>query len=117
VTQVKRSATTVRAQTAEERRRAQRVMLRMPVNIHVAGKVEPMQGMTHTVNANGGMVILSEGLPMGTKITVENPKTQNRVEGHVVRPPQLNAEGSLVPIEFNAAAPNFWGVFFPPAAN
>jgi hypothetical protein len=115
--QVKRSASTTRPQTAEERRRAQRVLLRMAVLIHLPGKASPLHGFTHTVSANGAMIILPEGLPNGTKLSIENPKTLNRVEAHVVRPPLLNAEGSLVPIEFNAPAPQFWNIFFPPAPN
>jgi hypothetical protein len=115
--QVKRSATTVRPQTNEERRRAQRVLLRMPVLIHLPGKTNPIQGFTHTVSATGAMIILAEGLPSGTKLAIENPKTQKRVEAHVVRPPQMNPEGSLVPIEFSAPAPQFWNIFFPPSTN
>jgi len=113
--QVKRSATTVRPQTNEERRRAQRVLLRMPVLVHLPGKTNPIQGFTHTVSASGAMIILAEGLPSGSKLAIENPKTQKRVEAHVVRPPQMNPEGSLVPIEFTAPAPQFWNIFFPPS--
>jgi hypothetical protein len=112
--QVKRSAHTARPQTAEERRRAQRVLLKMPVLVHLPGKTKPVHGFTHTVSANGAMIILPEGLPAGTKISIENAKTQKKVEAHVVRPPQLNAEGSLIPIEFTAPAPQFWNIFFPP---
>lgn len=115
--QVKRSANTARPQTNEERRRAQRVLLRMPVLIHLPGKTNPINGFTHTVSATGAMVILAEGLPTGTKVSIENPKTQKKVEAHVVRPPQMNAEGSLVPMEFNASAPQFWNIFFPPSTN
>jgi hypothetical protein len=104
-----------RQPTAEERRRAQRVLVRMPVVIHVAGKV--LQGNTHTVSAGGAMVILKEGISEGTKVTVENPATQNKVEGKVVRPPQMNQEGSLVPVEFATPSPTFWNIFFPPFAN
>lgn len=105
-----------RQPTAEERRRAQRVLLRMAVVIHVAGK-PPISGFTHTVSASGAMVVLPEGLPEGTKVTVENPKTQGRVEARVVRPPQMNSEGSLVPVEFLAPSPTFWNIFFPPSVN
>jgi PilZ domain len=115
--QVKRSGTTVRPQTNEERRRAQRVLLRMPVLIYLPGKTNPIQGYTHTVSASGAMIILAEGLPSGTKLAIENPKTQKRVEAHVVRPPQMNPEGSLVPIEFTAPSPQFWNIFFPPNSN
>jgi hypothetical protein len=115
--QVKRSGTSVRPQTNEERRRAQRVLLRMPVLIYLPGKTNPIQGYTHTVSASGAMIILAEGLPSGTKLAIENPKTQKRVEAHVVRPPQMNPEGSLVPIEFTAPSPQFWNIFFPPNSN
>jgi PilZ domain len=106
-----------RQPTAEERRRAQRVLLRMPVLAHLKGKDKPVEGITHTVSATGGMIILREGLESGTKFTLENPKTQERVEVHVVRPAQLNQEGSLVPVEFVTPAPKFWGIFFPPSVN
>jgi hypothetical protein len=115
--QVKRSGAIARPQTAEERRRAQRVLLRMAVLIHVPGKANPLHGFTHTVSASGAMIILPEGIPTGTKLSIENPKTQKKVDAHVVRPPQLNAEGSLVPIEFTTPSPQFWNIFFPPATN
>lgn len=111
------SRTTVsRPPTAEERRRSQRVLVRMPVLIHVAGK-ESLQGNTHTVSAGGAMVILKEGLSEGTKVTVENPATKMKVDAKVVRPPQMNQEGSLVPVEFVTPSPTFWNIFFPPFAN
>jgi hypothetical protein len=106
-----------RQPTAEERRRAQRVLLRMRVLVHLAGKPEPLEGHTHTVSASGAMIILHEGLSQGTKFILENPKTQQKVEVNVVRSPQMNQEGSLVPIEFLSAAPQFWNIFFPPNIN
>ena len=106
----------VRQPTAEERRRSQRVLVRMPVVIHVVGK-PAQQGNTHTVSAGGAMVILKEGIGEGTKVTVENPITKNKVEAKVVRPPQMNQEGSLVPLEFVTPSPTFWNIFFPPNAN
>jgi hypothetical protein len=104
-----------RQPTAEERRRSQRVLVRMPVIVHVAGKA--LQGNTHTVSAGGAMVILKEGLSEGTKVTVENPATKAKVEAKVVRPPQMNQEGSLVPVEFATPSPTFWNIFFPPFTN
>ena len=113
---VKRGAAVARPQTAEERRRAQRVLLKMPVIVHIPGKTTPLHGFTHTVSASGAMIVLPEGIPRGTKLSVENPKTQKKVEAHVVRPPQLNADGSLVPVEFTTPSPQFWNIFFPPNA-
>ena len=106
-----------RQPTAEERRRAQRVLLRMPVVIHVAKNPEPMHGFTHTVSASGAMLILPEGFAQGTKFILENPRTQQRVEVNVVRPPQMNQEGSLLPVEFLSPAPQFWNIIFPPNTN
>jgi PilZ domain-containing protein len=106
-----------RQPTAEERRRAQRVLLKMPVVVHLANNPKPIDGFTHTVSATGAMIIVREGIPQGTKFILENPKTQQKVEVNVVRPPQMNQEGSLVPVEFLAAAPLFWNIVFPPNAN
>ena len=106
-----------RQPTAEERRRAQRVLLRMAILVHVAGKPEPMKGFTHTVSATGAMIILPEGFAQGTKFTIENPKSQQKVEVNVVRPGQMNQEGSLLPIEFLTPAPLFWNIVFPPNVN
>jgi hypothetical protein len=106
-----------RQPTAEERRRAQRVLLRMRILVHIPGKASVIEGFTHTVSATGAMIILPEGFAQGTKFTLENPKTQQRVEVNVVRPSQLNQEGALLPIEFLSPAPHFWNVFFPPNVN
>jgi len=103
--------------TSEERRRAQRVLLRVPIRIKVAGKTQAIEGATHTVSAMGALLALAEPLPQGTKITIENVTTQRQVDAHVPRPPQSTSEGSLVPIEFTVPAPNFWNVFFPPVIN
>ena len=62
---IKRTATgtTTRAQTAEERRRAQRVMLRVTIEVRVEGKVDPIRATTLTVSENGGMLVMADGLP------------------------------------------------------
>jgi len=92
-------------------------MLKMSVNIIVAGKTEPIQGATHTVSQNGAMIVLPQPLDEGTKLTIENTKTQKTVEARVVRPSQGTHEGVLVPVEFLVASPHFWNVFFPPVVN
>jgi hypothetical protein len=106
-----------RPPTAEERRRAQRVLLRMPVHVHIEGKAEPVRGITHTVSENGGLIVLPDPLTVGTKVTIENQKTQKTVEAKVARPPQISGEGSLIPLEFLSPAPGFWGIVFPPTVN
>ena len=103
--------------TAEERRRAQRVLLKMRVLVHVAGKPNPITGSTHTVSENGAMLIRPERLPEGTKISIEKPKSQKTVEARVVRPPQTSHDGAQVPVEFLSPSPSFWNIFFPPVIN
>jgi hypothetical protein len=103
--------------TSEERRRAQRVLLKIPVRVHVTGKTQILEGSTHTVSANGGLIVIPEALAQGTKITIENIRTQKTVEATVVRPPQFSPDGSMIPVEFGAVAPNFWNIFFPPVVN
>jgi len=106
-----------RPMTSEERRRAQRVLLRIAVKVHVTGKPLVLDGFTHTVSANGALIIVSEPLAQGTKISIENVRAQKTVEATVVRPPQFNGDGSLIPVEFGAVSPNFWNIFFPPVVN
>jgi PilZ domain len=106
-----------RPMTSEERRRAQRVLLRVPVKLIVAGKKSEIVGATHTVSATGALILLPEALAQGTKLTLENATTKKTIEAHVARPPQFSPDGSLVPIEFSEPAPNFWNVFFPPVVN
>ena len=101
----------------EERRRSQRVMLRMPVILHVPGKQNSINAMTVAVNELGAMLVLSEPLPLGTKLIVENPKSQKRLGASVTRAPQASSEGSLVPVEFASRAPAFWNIFFPPSGS
>jgi PilZ domain len=106
-----------RPPTSEERRRAQRVLLRMPVLLHLPNRPEPVSAQTHTVSQNGAMILSPEALAEGTVIALENPRSQKRVDARVVRPPQMAQDGSLVPVEFTTPSPTFWAVFFPPAFN
>lgn len=109
------TAATNRASMSEERRRTQRVLLRVPVIIHLPGK-PPVQGNTHTVSAGGATIILKDTINEGTILRIENPATKTQIEGKVVRPPQLATDGVLVPIEFTTPSPTFWNIFFPPSA-
>jgi len=114
--QVKRG-NTVRNLTAEERRRAQRVLLRINVEIQLEGRSGVIEGQTHTISENGAMLVLSDVLPENTKLSIENPRTQKKVNARVVRQGQMTSEGALVPVEFLSPAPAFWSVFFPPTVN
>jgi len=56
-THVKRSPNAARPQTAEERRRAQRVLLRMPILVRLTGKANPLSAVMLTVAGVVGGVL------------------------------------------------------------
>jgi len=94
-----------------------RSLRRIPVLLHIPNQADPVKAETHTVSQTGAMLLVREGFPAGAKFTLEHPPTKNRVEVRIVRTAQLSQGGSLQPVEFLTPAPNFWGVFFPPALN
>lgn len=100
----------------EERRRSQRVLLRVRACIHVAlhGQLTTIDTTTLSVNDNGALIILKQSLPLETRLVLEHAGTKERVACKVSRPSREIAEGFQVPIEFDGPAPNFWGIAFPP---
>ncbi|MGA7854310.1 MAG: PilZ domain-containing protein [Candidatus Acidiferrales bacterium] len=105
------------ALAGEERRRSQRVLLRVRANIHVAlhGTPTTFDTTTLSVNSHGAMIILKQGLPADTRLVLEHCGTKERVACKVVRPSREIPEGFQIPIEFDSPAPNFWGIAFPPS--
>ena len=84
----------------------------MPVVLHIPNRAEPMKAETHTVSQNGAMILVPEAIGEGTKLSLENPRNQKRVDARVVRPPQLAQGGSLVPVEFTDAVADVLGGIF-----
>jgi hypothetical protein len=101
----------------DERRRSQRVLLRIRASIHVAlqGQAETFDVATLSVNPHGAVVVMKQSLPLETRLVLEHNGTKERVGCKVVRPPREMPEGFHVPIEFDAPAPDFWRIDFPPA--
>lgn len=102
------------ASLLEERRRNQRVMLRMPVLLHLTGREEALKVMTVAVSEVGAMLVVQDSLPEGTRLVVENPRSQKRLGATITRAPQKTAEGFMLPVEFAERAAGFWDVVFPP---
>jgi hypothetical protein len=101
----------------EERRRSQRVLLRVRAQIHVAleGKATTFDVLTLNVNSHGALVVMKRFLASGTRLVLENSSTRERVACKVARQPRESSEGFQVPIEFDSPAPHFWRIAFPPA--
>lgn len=106
-----------RLSSGEERRRSQRVLLRVRAQIHVAleGKATTFDVLTLNVNPHGALVVMDKSLASGTRLVLENTTTRERVACKVVRHPRESAEGFQVPLEFDSSAPRFWRIAFPPA--
>lgn len=100
----------------EERRRSQRVMIRVPVTLSTAdnGQAVKVQAHTVAVNIHGAMVVCKRSFDAETKLEVMNDRTGERAASRVTRAPRESAEGFLIPVEFLDPSPKFWQITFPP---
>jgi hypothetical protein len=100
-----------------DRRRSERVMLRMRITViaeDTEHKRQQREALTQVVNAHGGLMKMQVELYVGQPMLLLNP--QNKVEQscRVVRVDDT-AEGDFaVAFEFDNPNPKFWPVVFPP---
>ncbi len=101
----------------EERRRSQRVIIRIPVTLEMTLSGQKVTVTAHTVavNIHGAMVLCSRSIDAEVKVEIENDRTRERTPARVTRTPRESAEGYLIPLEFSQPAPAFWQITFPPS--
>jgi hypothetical protein len=101
----------------EERRRSQRVIIRVPVTLLVTENGQAMKISAHTVavNIHGAMVVSPRSLDADTSLELVNGRTDEKVASRVTRATRESAEGFLIPLEFTSPSPNFWQITFPPS--
>lgn len=101
----------------EDRRRSQRVMIRVPVTILSTENGQPVRttGKTIEVNTHGAMVACARSFDSNATLEVVNEQTGEKIASRVTRSPREAAEGFLVPVEFTSPSNNFWQITFPPA--
>lgn len=101
----------------EERRRDQRVLLRIRALVHVAiqGPATTLEADTLSVNPKGAVVVIKRNLPPETRLVIEHRGTKERAACKVVRPAKEMPEGFHTAVEFDPPVTNFWKVAFPPA--
>jgi hypothetical protein len=101
----------------EERRRSQRVIIRVPVALVVTQNDKTTRISAHTVavNIHGAMVVSPRTLDADAVLEIVNGRTDEKIGCRVTRAPRESAEGFLIPIEFTSASPNFWQISFPPS--
>ena len=102
----------------EERRRSQRVLIRIPVTLSYTAKERPVTipAETIAVNDHGALIVCARLLPAGAKLELLNNRSGQRRNCRVTRASRQTSEGFEVPVEFDAPAKGFWPVSFPPAA-
>jgi hypothetical protein len=101
----------------EDRRRSQRVIIRVPVTLLVTENGKDLKIAAHTVavNIHGAMVVCPRSLEADMNLEVVNERTNEKAVSRVTRSPRESAEGFLIPVEFTSPSPNFWQITFPPA--
>jgi hypothetical protein len=111
-------AVTVEEKTGAERRRSQRVALRIPVVvIGTDAHGKPFGEVTHTVivNAHGALIELKAELNDNDRVLLRNKASGQREPCKVVWFRKGEQGGNnTVGLEFTIPAPQFWGVQFPP---
>ena len=117
VTAASLTATPVKPAIAnQDRKHGQRVLLRIRASIQVVlqGKPTILEAATLSVTPQGALVVTNRSLPVETHLVLEHAGTRQRVDCKVARPPRETAEGFHIPLEFEAPAPGFWKIDFPP---
>lgn len=102
---------------AHNRRRSQRVLLRMPIQVIVRGtgtRHVSEDTFTSSVNAHGALIYLSQNVEAGQKIIIKSMQTEEEQFVRVVRSNPVPEGKFEVAIEFLRPAPKFWRIAFPP---
>jgi hypothetical protein len=101
----------------DDRRRSQRVMMRVSVIIRYSldGKEMSLRAHTVAVNVHGAMICAAASIPAETPLDLEHKMTRERIAGRVTRQAQQSPDGFLIPVEFVSPSANFWRISFPPA--
>jgi hypothetical protein len=102
---------------ARKMRRSRRVALQVAILVYEPG-TENRSVVDDTfavmVNKHGAMIALSRNVQNGQLLLVINKKTKESKECRVAHIGPTQGEKRWVGIEFTQAAPEFWGISFPP---
>ena len=102
---------------AHEQRRSQRVMLQMPVLIHIHmpdGRHLRQDGFTLVVNAHGCLLAMETKPEVGQRMMLVNPKSGVEQSGTVTCAQKSRDGGYAVAFEFDSSTPQLWSLMFPP---
>jgi hypothetical protein len=99
------------------RRRSQRVMLQMAVQIHlhmVDGRLLRQEAFTQVVNAHGGLLEMETRPAAGQRMLLMNPTSGARQSATILSAKRAREGGYAVAFEFDSPAPRLWALVFPP---
>lgn len=99
------------------RRRSERVVLRIPLGLSALmpdGKRINIVAQSLVVNAHGGLLDVGMEMVAGQQIRLSNSKTEIITTGRVLRVERSGQGRFSVAFEFESPAPHFWPVRFPP---
>ena len=102
---------------ANNRRRSQRVLMKIPVCVSVQAGAAPLQEedtFTLAVSAHGALIAVSAPMYRGQRLTLANPQTKDSLECVVAHIDRFPEEQVKVGVEFLLPNPTFWHVAFPP---
>ena len=91
-------------------RRSQRVQIAIPVVVRGADFRETT--LTVTVNAHGGIVMLTAKVSRGDEVWLINPRTSEEMPAKVVFLGNPKDGKIAVGVEFSEASPLFWRINF-----
>lgn len=100
------------------RRRSERVVLRIPVGITAEDEFRKQfqtQAETQVVNAHGGLLRMRQHLYEGQSFLASNPQNHREISCRVVRIEDDGLEFYKIAFEFDRPVADFWPVSFPPA--
>jgi hypothetical protein len=102
---------------AANRRRSQRVLMKLPVRVTVqAGVALLSEENTYTlaISAHGALLVLAAPVYRGQRLTLSNVQTREALECVVVHIDKFPGEQIQLGVEFMLPNPTFWRVAFPP---
>ncbi|MFZ0644727.1 MAG: PilZ domain-containing protein [Candidatus Acidiferrales bacterium] len=98
---------------SKEHRRSPRILATVPLVIHSSG--ESLEVVTAVINIHGALILSPVNWVEGTILLIDSKKTGLRVRGRVVWSGSKEPTGfHKLGVEFDSAAPDFWGEQYDP---
>ena len=99
------------------RRRSQRVMLQMPVHVHMHmadGRLLRQDAFTQVVNAHGGLLEMESRPEPRQRMLLMNPSSGVQQSATILSTKKSQDGGYAVAFEFDSPMPALWALVFPP---